>query len=76
MLASATRNINVRAARLIFIGAGYLRAADHIIGELLVIVNVQVIALLARTYLDYSETVRTIIAVVLCPSEKQSGEAP
>jgi hypothetical protein len=76
MLARATRNINVRAVRLIFIGVGYLRAADHIISELLVIVNVQVIVLLARTYLDYSETVRTGIAVVPCSSEKQSGEYP
>jgi hypothetical protein len=44
MLARATRNANVRAAWLIFIGAGYLRAADHNIRGLLVIVNVQVIA--------------------------------
>jgi hypothetical protein len=35
MLASATRNINVRAARLIFIGAGYLRGADRTIRRVL-----------------------------------------
>jgi hypothetical protein len=36
MLARATRNANVRAACLIFMGAGYLRAADHTIRGLLV----------------------------------------
>jgi hypothetical protein len=46
MAARATKKIAPRTARLIFIGAGYLRAADHTIRRLLVIVNVQVIALL------------------------------